>query len=141
MDNDQSILSKLWQKGMFPYTPAECHARGGRDGLGLQGGNHGAIAARQGIRLDIFGPRLVKEGKVEPGIQQGPPRLPGVEALGRAEIHHVFVVGPQNERMFRPFQPVPPLSQHKLCREKLTIPHNVVPLCSNEAMAEGSTGK
>ena len=101
-------LGPLRLPDLFPDTPAECRrqVRGGKDGLGLWGGSSGVIAARQGIRLDVLGPRPVGEGKVEPGKQQVPSRLPGVEALGGVELLQIFVVGPHNERMFPTFQPV-----------------------------------
>ena len=60
--------------------------------------------------------------------------------LGSVEIFQVLVVGPHNERTFRPLQPVPPLFQHHLHHEKLMIPHIVDPLRGIEAMGEEGEG-
>jgi hypothetical protein len=62
--------------------------------------------------------------------------LPGVEALGSTEILQVIVVSPHSEQIFCPLQPVPPFLQWHLHREKLMIPHIVVPFRGVEAMGE-----
>jgi hypothetical protein len=66
--------------------------------------------------------------------------LPGIEVFGGAVILQFFVVGPYDERVFRPFQLVPPFLQRHLHCEKLTISHIVVFLNGVEAMGEEGTG-
>ena len=62
--------------------------------------------------------------------------MPGIETLGGVAIFQVLVVGPHNERRFRPLQPVSPLLQNYLHNEKLLISHIVIPLRGVEAMGE-----
>jgi hypothetical protein len=66
--------------------------------------------------------------------------LPGIEALGGAEIFQVLVVGPHNERMFRPLQPLAPLLQRHLHHEKFMILHILVCLRGVEAVGEEGSG-
>ena len=55
------------------------------------------VETRQGVRLDVPGSWAIRQGKVKPVKQKGPPGLPGVEALRHPEILQVPVICPNGK--------------------------------------------
>lgn len=70
--------------------------------------------------------------------EEGPSRLPSIQALGPAEIGQVLVVSPHNEGLSCTLLQVAPLLESQHQGQELTVSHVVVPLCLGEAPAKES---
>ena len=94
----------------------------------------------QGVGLNVAGPRSIGEGKVEPGKEECPSGLAGVQSLGGMEVFKVFMVRPYQKRQFSPLEPVPPFFQRQLDGEELTVPNVIISLCRGQTSGVEGTG-
>lgn len=78
------------------------------------------------------GPGSVGYGKVNPCKTQCPSGLSGIQAVSCLEVGKVLAVCANNNRLFVPLQPVPPLLQHQLDGKKLPVAHVVIPFGPRE---------
>lgn len=67
--------------------------------------------AEQSIKLDVMATKTIGEGEVEPGEEDEPSGLPGVESLGCVDVLQVLLISPHQKRQISPLEQVAPLLQ------------------------------
>lgn len=80
----------------------------------------------QSIWFQVLSPWAVRQSEVKAIEKQGPPSLTGIEALGSPDVLKVFMVGPHQEGMLRPLQPMSPFLEGDLNRQQLLVTYVVV---------------
>ncbi len=78
------------------------HDTPGRNGVRRRLSPRTSKETRQSIRLDILGPRPVRERKTEPIKEESPPGLQRAQPLGRTDIFKILMIRPDPEGLCRP---------------------------------------
>ncbi len=84
------------------------HDTPGRNGVRRRLSPRTSKETRQSIRLDILGPRPVRERKTEPIKEESPPGLQRAQPLGRTDIFKILMIRPDPEGLRRPLQKYAP---------------------------------